>query len=64
MPRGVSIALIVLACALIAVGRMRVRRAWRLTADGQTARARFQKTTGWMLVAIGALAMIAGIVAW
>ena len=64
MPRGISIALIVMACVLIAVGRRRVRSAWREMADGARWRARRRRLTGWLLVVLGGAVMVAGVLAW
>lgn len=64
MNRSLAISLIALACLLIAVGRHRIRTAWRDTADGKTARAKRRKFVGWLLLLAGGAAMIAGVLAW
>jgi hypothetical protein len=64
MDRWLSITLITLACLLIAVGRHRVRTAWRDVADGRGARASRRRFFGWVLVLAGGAAMIAGVLAW
>jgi hypothetical protein len=54
--RVLSITFILVACVLIAVGKNRVRRG-RREPRGRT-------WGGWVLVLLGALAMIAGVVLW
>jgi hypothetical protein len=54
-----------LACVLIAVGRMQVRRARRLWSTGdRTARGRKARILGWSLSLIGLLLMVVGVVLW
>jgi hypothetical protein len=64
IPHGLAIALLLVACLLIAIGRRRTRSAWREVADGRRGRARWKKFSGWVVVLAGGLFMIAGVLAW
>jgi len=61
MNRSAAITAILLACLLLAAGRLSIRRAKRQPDRSKRLRG---KTLGWTLLFAGLLAMIFGVVVW